>query len=323
MRGRLLGPLLAGLGSLALGARLGAQAAPPPSSAAAELEAVAALVEKGQLEPAERRLRSVAERFRSVRALLQLSRLQSDRGDHPGALASLDEARAIAPNSEDVLAAHAEAQLATGSLLPAISTLEALTRLAPTGARYHHLRGVALLRAGDPAAAAESLLEAQRLEPDQPETLAALGTALVRGERYAEARTHLLRAASLSPDSVEALASLAEAEQGLGEGEAALDHARRALAREDGHPTANLVVGMLLIEQERYPEARDALEKAAAGDPASAKAEYQLSLVYARLQDEARSRRHRERYQAALEQAEQRVKEVRDWTGFSTGGMQR
>ena len=54
------------------------------------------------------------------------------------------QARAIAPNSEEVLSAYAETSLAAHATLPALSALDALTRLCPTVARYRYLEGAAL-----------------------------------------------------------------------------------------------------------------------------------------------------------------------------------
>lgn len=281
-------------------------------------------VERAEGNPvlAERQLRSVADRFKSVQALLQLARLQADQKNAAGALASLRKARAIAPNSEDVLSAYAEGLLASPAPDSAIPVLDALTRLCPTVARYHYLQGVALMGAGDAAAAAVSLQEAARLEPDQPPTLIALGKALNRRQLYSEAKPHLLRGLSLAPDSVEAVATLAEAEEGLGEMKDAEEHARRALARSGTDATANLVIAMVLMKQDRFAEARDALLKAALADPASSKADYQLSLAYARLSDPVSSQKHLALYHQKVKEREERVKQVRRVTGFSMGGMQ-
>jgi Flp pilus assembly protein TadD len=79
---------------------------------------------------------------------------------------------------------------------------------------------------------------------------------------------------------------------------------------------------MVRMKQERYAEARDALVKAATAGPASAKAHYQLSLAYARLHDEASAEKHRALYRKKVQEMEERVKDVRDLTGFSLGGMQ-
>jgi tetratricopeptide (TPR) repeat protein len=271
---------------------------------------------------AEQQLRSVADRFRSAHALLELARLQSAEKDTSGALESLRRARVIAPSSEELLRASAEASLAAHAPLPAIEALEPLTRMCPAVGHYHYLQGIALMQAGDVVAAVEPLKEAERLEPNQPLALIALGTVLDDRGLHAEARSYLLRSLDLEPGNVDALATLAEAEEGLGElGEAAA-HAQRALARASTHATANLVMGMVLMKQERYAEARDALAKAAAAEPASPKAHYQLSLACARLNDEASAQKHLELYRQKVKEIEERVKEVRALTGFSLGGMQ-
>jgi tetratricopeptide (TPR) repeat protein len=271
---------------------------------------------------AERQLRSVADRFGSVQALLQLARLQSGRKDTAAALESLRRAREIAPNSEEVLLASAETMLAAQGPLAALPVLDSLTRLCPTEGRYRYLQGVALIQAGDTEAAVSSLREADRLEPNQPPTLIALGTALNGRELYAEAKPPLLHGQSLVPDSVEAAAALAEAEEGLDELDAAEAHAQRALARAGTDARANLVLGLVRMKQERYAEARDLLEKAAIADPGSPRAHYQLSLAYAHLDDPARSQKHLELSRQKAKEREGRVKEVRRVTGFSTGGTQ-
>lgn len=250
----------------------------------------------------------------SVRALLRLARLQSGKKDAAGALESLGRARKIAPNSEEVLSAYAQVSLAAGKPLPAILALEPLTRICPGVAQHHYLLGVALLQAGDHVAATESLRRARELEPDRPLTLIALGLALNTGKRYAEARPFLVRSLELAPDDVEALAALAEAEAGLGELQPAEEHAQRALSRRQGHATANLVMGLLRMKQERYAEARDAFQRAVAAEPASSKAQYQLSLAYARLNDDANASQHLDLYRLRLKEMEERVRELRGET---------
>jgi tetratricopeptide (TPR) repeat protein len=255
------------------------------------------------------------ESVESVKALLELARRQSTSGDRAGALQSLTKARALAPNSEDVLSAYAQVSLAMRRPVPAIVALDALARICPTVAQYHYLLGVALMQAGDMEAAAESLREAERLEPEKPLTLVALGIALNNRKLYDEARPLLARALAREPDSPDAAAALAEAEEGLGQLDAADAHAQRALAKADGHATANLVRGMVLMRRSQYAEARDALLAAAAADPASPKVHYQLSLAYARLGDEAASRKHVALYQQKLREMEERVKLLRSPSG--------
>lgn len=257
----------------------------------------------------------LGDRPESVKALLELARRQSTSGDRAGALQSLTKARILAPNSEDVLSAYAQMSLATRRPVPAILALDALARICPTVAQYHYLLGVALMQAGDMEAAAESLRQAERLEPEKALTLVALGIALNNRKLYGEARPFLARALERDPDSPDAAAALAEAEEGLGELDAADAHARRALAKASGHATANLVRGLVLMKRSQYAEARDALLAAAAADPGSPKVHYQLSLAYARLGDETASRKHVELYQQKLREMEERVKLLRSPTG--------
>jgi tetratricopeptide (TPR) repeat protein len=269
-------------------------------------------VELAQKNPAlaELQLQSAIERFRSVRALLLLARLQSSRRNPAAALRSLDQARTLAPNSEDVLLAYGQFSLAERTPLPAILALEPLSRMCPSVGHYRYLLGVALMQIGNTPASVDALREAQRLEPDRPLTLVGLGLALNSQKLYAEARDHLLRCLELEPDNIDAVAALAEAEEGLGETENAEAHAQRALSRSPGNATANLALGMLRIKQERYQEARDALEQAVTAEPTLPKAHYQLSLACARLGDQEGSRRHVELYQKHLKEAEDRLRDL-------------
>jgi len=301
--------------ALSLAAAAGAQPVPRPPSAAKPPAGTAGARPQATPRPAARQ--------QSVKALLALAHEQAEKKDLRGALDTLRQARALAPNSEEVLAAYGETSLAVRAPLQAVPVLEALTRICPGVGQYQYLLGTALVQAGDVAAAVEPLKEAERLEPDEPPILVALGSALNDRKLYPEAKPPLLRALSLAPDSVEAMAALAEAEEGLGETTEAENHAQRAIARSSGDPTANQVMGMVRMKQDQYAEARDALRKAVASDPCSTKAQYQLSLVYARLDDSVSAEKHLALYRRCAAEADARVEQVRAMTGFSMGGMSR
>jgi tetratricopeptide (TPR) repeat protein len=264
---------------------------------------------------------SAQEAPESVRALLERARRLAGEQDARGAMAALKRALELAPNSEELLTAYAQVALGAGLPLPALRALTPLTRMCESVAQYHYLLGVALMQAGDLPAATESLERAQRLEPDRPLTLLALGLTLNARKLHRPARAHLSRSLELAPESLEAAAALAEAEAGLGELDAARALAERALARAPGHATGNLVMGMVLMQEERYAEARDALLLAAAAEPGSSRAHYQLSLAYARLGDEASAERHLQLYREALAQIEERVKQLRQQTELAPEGV--
>jgi tetratricopeptide (TPR) repeat protein len=278
---------------------------------AALLARAAGELSQGHRDEAARLYASVADRFGSVQALLQLARIQSGNGDAAGALASLNRARTLAPNSEDVLIALAQVSLAAKNPMPAIATLQALTRMAPTVAEYRYQLGVALMFAGDMSAAIEALEQSEQLDPNNALTLIAFGLALNDRKLYTRAKSYLLRSLEIDSERVESLAALAEAEEGLGEVDAAHTHARRALDRDAAHPNANLVMGMLLMRQARYADARDALLRTINGNPSNPKAYYQLSLAYARLGDEATAKKYVDIYQQKLREAQDRIRALR------------
>jgi tetratricopeptide (TPR) repeat protein len=277
---------------------------------AALLTAASAALSAGRRAEA-RQLLQQAARLHSVTALLQLARLQSGDGDAAGAMASLQAARGLAPNSEDVLSAFAQVALAARQPVPAAGALDALARMCPDAAQYHYLLGVALMGAGDAVRATDALEAADRLEPGRPLTLAALGLALNNRKQFAEARAALTRSLELDADRAESLAALAEADASLGDLAVAETHARAALAVAPHEPTAHLVIGMVRLQQQRYAEARDALLEAAAADPRSAKADYQLSLVYSRLGDAAAAARSLESYRRKLAEMNERLEALR------------
>jgi tetratricopeptide (TPR) repeat protein len=301
----------------ALLAALATSAGPPKQKAtsastqipdrAVLLQQAAEAQQAGRLADAARFLRLAAEKHQSVHAYLELARLQSRGGEAAAALDSITKARAIAPNSEDVLSAYAQLALAAKLPVPALVTLQALTRMYPSVPQYHYLLGVALMGLGDMPTAVEALTEAARLEPDRPLTLIALGLALNHRKLFAEAKSALGRGLELQPDNVDGIAALAEAEAGLGELEAATAHAKQVLDRNPAHATANLVMGLVLMEQREYVRSRDALRAAIETDPEAHKALYQLSLVYARLGDDASARKYVELYREKLRRAEERL----------------
>lgn len=258
----------------------------------------------------------------SVRAYLQRAHAQAADGNSQAALLSLEAARTLAPNSETLLFAWAQAALRAHRPLPATLALEALTRFAPEEAQYHYLLGVARMQAGDMPAACESLLRAEQLEPGRALTLVALGLALNSRKLYEQAKPYLLRSLAAEPDSLEAQAALAEAEEGLGELEAAVQRAQRVLGRAADQPTANLVLGLVLMKRAQFAQARDALQRVVQAEPDSTRAYYQLSLAAARLGDQAGSERYLATYRQKLAEVEARVQELRARTGVSNGGMQ-
>jgi tetratricopeptide (TPR) repeat protein len=277
----------------------------------------------GNTAQAEALLRSVVERYQSVRALLELARLYGRTGMNQRAAEIVQRALEIAPNSEEVLAAWARVSLAVETPVVAIRTLESLIRMHPTAEEYNYLLGVARLQIGEMAGSVEALRRSLELEPDRPLALIALCTTLNSQKRFDEGREVARRAVRLDPENAEALAVLAEAEEGLAEIGPAEEHANQALARAPEQARALAVIGRIRMTQARYEEARDAFLRAAASLPGSAKTHYQLSQAYARLGDRENSRKHVEIYRRLKDEYDERLIELRTRAGLGVSGMGR
>lgn len=320
------GTLCAGLLVLLTASTAAAQTRPAgPSAERQRLVAQAeAALSAGRREEAAQLFSTAATKYQSVRAMVALARLQVGGGDRGAGLMTLKKAQELAPDSEDVLSMFAQASLAAGAMMPAARVLQGLIVMCPTVAQYHYLLGVALMYVGDMANACESLERADRLEPGKAQTLIALGFALNGRKMYPEAKPYLLRGLELEPENIDALAALAESEEGLGELEDAEARVQRVLAKAPRHANANLVKGLLLMQQQKFEDARDALLKTVAAQPNLVRAYYQLSLAYARLGDDANSQKALEQYRQAQRDMEARVVEIRAETGMpSRGGMTR
>jgi tetratricopeptide (TPR) repeat protein len=322
-------PALQHLGRLLLQTGRGAEGLPLLRKAAAlgplelDLALQLAVAERaaGDTAASERQLREAMSYHGSVRAAVELALMQAGRGEHDAAVETLRPALEAAPNSEDVLAAFAKSALASRAPVPAIRSLEALSRMHPRVAQYPYLLGVARLQIGETDGSVEALETALALAPERSLTLVALGMALNAQKRFEDAREVLSRSLDLDPDGAEALAALAEAEEGVGDLDAAQHHAGRAVELGETSGLGYLVIGKVRMAQGRFEEARDALRAAVDADPTSAKAHYQLSLAYARLGDVESSKRHRELYDEARERSERFLLEMRSEAGLGSGGM--
>ena len=266
------------------------------SLALAEIELAA-----GQTPAAERQLRSLDKRFGSVEALMRLVSVARLAGEEKRALEAAEKASRRAPNCEQVLLIHARQALEVGVAGSAARSVEPLVRMRPEVAEYRLLLGRTWSQRRKMGEASEAFLKAVELDPEYLPAFLPLGLALNHESRFAEAKGHLESYLETHPGDADALAGLAEAEERLGDSEAAERRALGVLSQEPGHARAHLVVGMVRAGRGELAEAREAFQQAVEADPLLAKAHYQLSLACARLRDRDCAMAHLERYKQALE----------------------
>lgn len=258
--------------------------------------------EQGRSSPESHELLRIlrADRSRSALLLLQLA-AAAKHSQAKFQIALLDQAWLLAPNSEEVLAAHGRAHIRGGLWAKARRSLEPLAGIFPRNAEYAHLHGLTLMHLGEMADAAIALRRAVDNDPQRTAAVLDLGRVLNREKRYAEARAQLTALAELEPDNLDAQAALAETEEGLGELDAARQRAEAVLEQQVDHPGAHLVLGMIHMKSRRFAAARDALVATVEADPDNAKAHYQLSLAYARLGEREKAQHHLAIYERKAE----------------------
>ncbi len=137
----------------------------------------------------------------------------------------------------------------------------------PDDAALRRQLAEALLVTGDTRGSGEQYEAALRLDPTDARAHVGIGLLLAMRGRNAEAIERYAEAIRHQPDYVEARLALVDAYRAVGRPDDAAAEAARAVEIEPRFADAWLGLGLLLIQLERYPEARDRLEEAFAIHP--------------------------------------------------------
>ena len=147
----------------------------------------------------------------------------------------------------------------------ALAMLEAAARKVPGDARVLGLLGFALLqeKGVENNAEAEAVFRrAVQLDPDNRVYLLDLGASLVILQRPSEAIPLLRRSIEMKPDDPNAWINLAIAWMELGSIDRALEMSETAARLAPDHSGVQVLRGILLIQAEKWHEAREVLDKA-------------------------------------------------------------
>src|SRR5580698_4266003 len=128
-------------------------------------------------------------------------------------------------------------------------------------------QALAALRMGNADAAEQRLRAMQAAAPGEVNTLHLLGAALLAQGKITPAIESLERAASAAPNFWRARTDLARAYRSAGRLEAAREELRRVVAEAPELDAAWLAYGDVLVDLEKYPDARFAYERARLTDP--------------------------------------------------------
>lgn len=230
-----------------------------------------------------------------------LAGLLAFQKNHAAALEHYDAARALYPDSPDILRNRAITLANLGRVRDALADFESATRLQPNNPELRHAVGVALLELNRLDDARRELRAALTLRPEFPAAHVALGRLELRVGRAAAAREHLdaartatpddpdvallsARAALLDgqtaaaldalehlladhPDALEARRLIIDSLASAGRTDAAIRHARELTTLDRDNPAAFVTLGTLLESAGQRLAAAEALQQALRLDP--------------------------------------------------------
>jgi tetratricopeptide (TPR) repeat protein len=136
-----------------------------------------------------------------------------------------------------------------------------------TGLRTAYTQALTALRSGRAETAERQLRAIQAATPGEVNSLRLLGVALLAQDKVLPAIEILERAVAAAPQFWHARTDLARAYRSGGRLEAAREELRRVVAAAPGLDAAWLAYGDVLVDLEKYPDAKFAYERARLADP--------------------------------------------------------
>jgi tetratricopeptide (TPR) repeat protein len=180
-------------------------------------------------------------RRRAADALVLLGVVLAVEGDAGGALKTVEQAVALAPDNFDAQFALGRARYGAGDLVGAAKSFRAAVELRPDDARARFFLATALEGASQTGDALAAYRELLTLRPDSADGHLGLGALLVKlgGAQTDEGVKELLRAISLNGDLYEARMTLGRTLVRLGRAQEAVEHLERAARLAPGNPEAH------------------------------------------------------------------------------------
>jgi predicted Zn-dependent protease len=136
--------------------------------------------------------------------------------------------------------------------------------------RVAYAQALTALRIGKAETAERQLRAIQDAAPGEVNSLRLLGVALLAQDKVAPAIETLERAVAAAPNFWQARTDLARAYRSGGRLEAAREELRRIVAVAPGLDAAWLAYGDVLVDLEKYPDAKFAYERARLAGPDAA-----------------------------------------------------
>ncbi len=149
--------------------------------------------------------------------------------------------------------------------------------------------------------AQEQLQQLYAKAPARPQVNYYLGMVLLDAKKHDEARRHFELELKIDPASYQSMAEMAYLDYTQGDNEKCRRWLEKATALNPAFPETNYVYGLLYSRMGKYDLAVKSLESAVQENPRHIKAQFQLSVAYRRIGNEAKAKEHADIYSRLLE----------------------
>lgn len=137
--------------------------------------------------------------------------------------------------------------------------------------------------------------------PELPQVNYYMGRVFLETKRHDEARRCFEAELKINPASYPAMAELAYLDYAQGDIEKCRQWLEKSAALSPDYPEMHFVYGLLYNRLGKYDRAIDSLEKVVRSDPRHITAQFQLSIAYRRIGNEAEAKEHADIYNRLLE----------------------
>ncbi len=138
--------------------------------------------------------------------------------------------------------------------------------------------------------------------PQMPQVNYYMGRVALETKNHEEARRRFEAELKINPNSYPAMAELAYLDYTQGDNEKCLQWLKKAAALGPDYPEVHFVYGLLYNRQGKYDLAIENLEGVVRSNPKHITAQFQLSIAYRRIGNEAKAKEHSEIYDKLLEE---------------------